>query len=108
MEPLFQRASFGAKVAPSLNGVDPGSEFMNSVAGSYLQSQLAQIYYMIYGFTIDQYFALLSKSPQTLLTVFSDLQSIVKTLNCIWNIDLFGATTRNIMTLVIMTLTVIR
>ncbi len=54
-------ASFGAKVAPSLNGVDPGSEFMNSVAGSYLQSQLAQIYYMIYGFTIDQYFAMLSK-----------------------------------------------
>ncbi len=27
-------ASFGAKVAPSLNGVDPS--FMNSVAGSYL------------------------------------------------------------------------
>jgi hypothetical protein len=36
--PLFQEesgsASFGAKVAPSLNGVDPS--FMNSVAGSYL------------------------------------------------------------------------
>ncbi len=27
-------ASFGAKVAPSLNGVDPS--FVNSVAGSYL------------------------------------------------------------------------
>ncbi len=38
VEPLFQEErgsdSFGAKVAPSLNGVDPS--FMNSVAGSYL------------------------------------------------------------------------
>ncbi len=38
VEPHFQdesrSASFGAKVAPSLNGVD--RSFMNSVAGSYL------------------------------------------------------------------------
>jgi hypothetical protein len=32
---------FGANVAPSSNGVDPS--FMNSVAGSYLSSQVAQI-----------------------------------------------------------------
>jgi hypothetical protein len=38
-------ASFGAKVAPSLNGVD--LSFTNSVAGSYLKSQVAQISYMI-------------------------------------------------------------
>ncbi len=38
-------ASFGTKVAPSLNGVDPS--FMNSVAGSYLEGQVAQISYMI-------------------------------------------------------------
>ncbi len=38
VEPLLQKesgsASFGAKVAPSLNGVDPS--FVNSVAGFYL------------------------------------------------------------------------
>jgi len=38
VESLFQEESglisFGAKVVPSLNGVDPS--FMNSVAGSYL------------------------------------------------------------------------
>ncbi len=50
MEPLFQEesgsANFGAKVVLSLNGVDPS--FMNSVVGSYLQSQVAQISYMIH------------------------------------------------------------
>jgi hypothetical protein len=49
MELTFQResgsASFGAKVALSLNGVDPS--FMNSVAGSYQKSQVAQISHMI-------------------------------------------------------------
>ncbi len=38
-------ASFGTKVMPSLNGVDPS--FINSVAGSYLLSQVAEISYMI-------------------------------------------------------------
>jgi hypothetical protein len=38
-------ASFGTKVVPSLNKVD--LSFMNSVAGSYSQSQVAQISYMI-------------------------------------------------------------
>jgi hypothetical protein len=38
-------ASFGTKVVPSLNGVD--MSFMNSVAGSYLSSQVAQISYMM-------------------------------------------------------------
>jgi hypothetical protein len=37
--------SFGTKVAPSLNRVDPS--FMNSVAGSILSSQMAKISYMI-------------------------------------------------------------
>jgi hypothetical protein len=37
--------SFGGTLAPSLNGVDPS--FVNSVAGTYLYSQVAQISYMI-------------------------------------------------------------
>jgi hypothetical protein len=41
-------ASFDASLMSSLNGVDPS--FMNSVAGSYLQSQEAQISYMIKSF----------------------------------------------------------
>ncbi len=49
VEPLLQKesglASFGAKVVPSLNGVD--SSFMNPVAGSYLYSQVLKISYMI-------------------------------------------------------------
>jgi hypothetical protein len=49
VEPLFQGgsglANFGTKVAPSLNGAD--LSFMNSVAGFYLKSQVAQISYMI-------------------------------------------------------------
>jgi hypothetical protein len=49
VEPLFQEksglASFGAKVASSLNGMD--LSFMKSVAGFYLLSQVAQIFYMI-------------------------------------------------------------
>ncbi len=53
-EPLLQKesqsASFGTKLVPSLNGVDPS--FMNSVAGSYLSS--AQISY-----TISMFFYLL-------------------------------------------------
>ncbi len=51
VELLFQEesgsATFGAKVATSLNGMDPS--FMTSVAGSYLYSQVAQISYMITG-----------------------------------------------------------
>ncbi len=49
VEPLLQKesgsASFGTKVVPSLNGVDPS--FMNSVTGSACREQSAQIYYMI-------------------------------------------------------------
>jgi hypothetical protein len=81
-ESLLQKESgsdsLGAKVAPSLNGVDPS--FMNSVAGSYLQSKVLKYLTWYWGSTSLPPTLSINTSPRPILK--NDFHGLRK-----WQVD---------------------